>query len=252
MKRSVVAGLLTVMVVSGFACGQTEPPPGPPRVGSINYIEGQTVLNNQALSPTSAGSVALEGGQLLTTHTGRAEVLLTPGIFLRIAENSSVKMISPDLANTSVQLLQGRAMVEVLDIHKENNVRANLDDVSIQLVNKGLYDFDADHHEIRVFKGTARVYTGKQNIKLTGNHELALTTGGKLTPHGFDSRPYEDAFFLWSALRSGYLSEAGVDTARTYMGVGARMVWPKLVWPWLVLGSLVWGLDVCPCERDLL
>jgi len=105
MKRSVVAGLLTVMVVSGFACGQTEPPPGPPRVGSINYIEGQAVLNNQALSPTSAGSVALEGGQLLTTHTGRAEVLLTPGIFLRIAENSSVKMISPDLANTSVQLL---------------------------------------------------------------------------------------------------------------------------------------------------
>ena len=230
MKRSVVAGLLTAMMVSGSVCGQTEPHAAPPRVGSINYVEGQALLNNEALSPSSAGSVALEGGQLLTTHTGKAEVLLTPGIFLRVADNSSVKMISPDLANTSIQLLQGRAMVEVLDIHKENNIRVNLDDVSAQLVNKGLYDFDADHHEVRVFKGTARLYAGTQNIKLTGNHELTLNTG-KLTPHAVDSRPYEDDFFRWNALRSGYLSEAGVDAARTYIGVGPGWYGPHWYGP---------------------
>lgn len=130
--------------------------------GSINYVEGTASIGPQALSPNSAGSIALEKGQTLTTAAGKVEVLLTPGVFLRVADNSSVKMVSPDLANTEVAMEKGRAAIEVLDIHKENNIRVDVNDTSTKLVDKGLYEFDADSNQVRVFKGKAEVYAGDQ------------------------------------------------------------------------------------------
>jgi hypothetical protein len=70
------------------------------QIGTINYVEGQAAIDGQSLDANSLGSVVLGRGQTLTTETGRVEVLLTPGVFLRVDHNSAVKMISPDLADT--------------------------------------------------------------------------------------------------------------------------------------------------------
>lgn len=236
-----VTGLLLGTGASGPVRGQTENVQGqtrnthPARPGSINYVEGQASIGTEALSPNSVGSVELDKGQSLTTQAGKVEILLTPGVFLRVADNSSVKMISPDLANTEVELDKGRIMVEALDIYKENNIRIDQNDVSTKLLKNGLYDFDADHAQIRVFKGTAEVYAKGQTIKVTGQRELSLNAAGKLKPRDFDTRQYEDDFFRWSALRSGYLSEAAVDEARVYIGPGPGWYgpgWYGLGWYW--------------------
>ena len=203
--------------------------------GSINYVEGEAAIGAQVLSSDSAGSVTLEKGQNLTTKTGKVEILLTPGVFLRVADNSSVKMVSPDLADTEVMLEKGRASVEVLDIHKENNIRINESDASTKLLDKGLYGFDADHDQVRVFKGKADVYVGSHKVTLKSEHELTLNTTGKLKAQNFDTRQYEDDFFRWCALRSGYLSEASVDAARTYIGPGPGWYgpgWYGTGWYW--------------------
>jgi len=206
------------------------------RPGSINYVEGKASIGTQALGSNSPGFVELEKNQTLTTEDGKVEILLTPGIFLRVAGNSSVKMVSPDLANTEVEIVGGRAIVEILDIHKENNIRIDLNDTNTKLLNKGLYGFDAGENQIRVFKGKAEVNAKDQKITLSGEHELTLNTGGKLKAQGFDTRKYEDDFFRWCALRSGYLSEAGVDEARLYIGYGPTWYGPGW-WTRVVLGS---------------
>jgi len=82
--------------------------------GTLNYVEGQASIGNQTLDSKAIGSVELQAGQILTTENGKAEVLLTPGVFLRLGSNSSVKMISPDLTNTQLALNQGEAMLEVM------------------------------------------------------------------------------------------------------------------------------------------
>jgi hypothetical protein len=192
----------------------------PPRPGSINYVEGKASIGTQELGPNSAGSIELEKGQILTTEAGKVEILLTPGVFLRVADNSSVRMVSPSLADTAVAIEKGRAAIEVLDIRNENDIRISLDDTSTKLLSKGLYDFDAAQDQIRVFKGKADVYVGDQRITLTSERELGVNAGGKLKAQNFDTRKYEDEFFRWSALRSGYLSEASVDEARVYVGMG--------------------------------
>jgi len=192
----------------------------PARPGSINYVEGKASIGTQELGPNSAGTMELEKGQMLTTEAGKVEILLTPGVFLRVADNSSVRMVSPSLANTAVAIDKGRAAIEVLDIRNENDIRISLDDTSTKLLSKGLYDFDAAQDQIRVFKGKADVYVGDQRITLTSQRELGVNASGKLKAQNFDTREYEDEFFRWSALRSGYLSEASVDEARVYVGMG--------------------------------
>ena len=75
------------------------------------------------------GSIELGTGQSLTTNTGKAEVLLTPGVFLRVGENSSVTMISPSLTRTELRVEKGQATAEVAEIRPENNLRIAQDGV---------------------------------------------------------------------------------------------------------------------------
>jgi hypothetical protein len=169
----------------------------------------------------------------LTTQAGKVELLLTPGVFLRIADNSAVKMISPDLANTEVELSRGRAIIEALDVHKENSIRLYQNGGVVTVVKNGLYDFDADHSNVRVFSGEADVHNGSQEVKLKDKRMATIRTDVPLKAQGFENRPYEDEFYRWSALRSAYLSEASIDMARTYIGPGPGWYGPGWAgWGW--------------------
>jgi len=209
------AALLPVLVSPTLVCS---PAWGsiPPQPGVVNYVEGQAAIGNQTLSPNSVGSVKLSAGESLMTQNGKAELLLTPGVFLRIAGNSQIQMVSPDIANTVLTLQRGRALVEVDRIYTANNVRVNENGATVELTKPGLYDFDADHGQIRVFDGNAEVQVAGRAIDLKKGHEVTLNQAGKLKSRDFDQKAYQDDFFRWASLRSSYLAEANVDAARQY------------------------------------
>ena len=170
-----VGGFLLAALLVSTARGSV-----PPQPGTVNYIEGQAAIGSQALTDKSVGSARLAAGQSLSTENGRAEILLTPGIFLRVGDHSSVQMISPGLADTIVNLEKGRAMFEVAEIRPENNVRLGENGSSTQLLKAGLYDFDADRGLIRVFDGKAEVQTAGHHTEVKSGHQLALNAAGKL------------------------------------------------------------------------
>ena len=206
----------------------------PPQPGTINYIEGHASEGGQALGEKSVGTAKLGAGQSLSTQDGKVEILLTPGIFFRVDDHSSVRMISPGLADTVLELDKGRAMVEVADIRPENNVRVNEGGESTRLLKPGLYDFDADRGQIRVFDGKAFVQTGGQRIEVKSGRQLNLNATGKLKARRFDKTAYTDDFYRWASLRSSYLAEANVDAARTYGAAGgwSPSVWNGTGWYW--------------------
>ena len=224
---------LAALIMSPVWAGQ---PNGsiPPQPGTINYIEGQASIGSQTLTEKSVGSTTLEAGELLATQKGRAEVLLTPGIFLRVDNNSSVRMVNPGLADTVLALEKGRAMVEVTEIRPQNNVRIEEDGASTRLLKTGLYDFDADHAQIRVFDGKARAQTDDRQTEVKGGHELDLNNNPKLKSQKFDKKAAEDDLYRWASLRSSYVAEANVDAARRYAaGSGwAPGLWYGSGWYW--------------------
>jgi hypothetical protein len=199
----------------------------PPRPGTINYVEGQASVGALALGEKSVGTAELAAGQSLSTETGRVEVLLTPGIFFRVDDHSSVRMISPGLADTVVALQKGRALVEVADIRPENNVRVTEGGASAQLLKAGLYDFDADRGVIRVFDDRASIQTVGRLIEVKSGRQVILNATGKPKARKFDKKAYTDDFYRWGSLRSSYLAEANVDAARTY---GGRVGWSPVAW----------------------
>jgi len=226
-----IPGILLGAMVLAPAWSQN-PAAHPPRPGSVNYVEGAASIGTVPVTPNSIGVLELDRGQTLATQAGKVEILLTPGVFFRLADNSSVTMMSPDLANTEVRLDKGRAMVEVVEIRKENNIRIGQAGGETRLLKKGLYDFDADHNEVRVFTGSAKVTAGNRSVTL-GSGQKTILTATPVKVLRFERRQYEDEFYRWSGLRSGFLSEASIDVARTYIGPGPGWYGPGWVgWGW--------------------
>jgi hypothetical protein len=208
----VLAAVLSMPALANDTSEKTAVP------GALNYVEGQASIGAEALDSKSVGSAQLQTGQELTTEDGKAEILLTPGVFLRVGSNSAVKMISPSLANTQIALEKGHAMVEVAEIHPENDIRISADGATTTLLKTGLYDFDLRQSEMRVFDGNASVLEGDQHTTVKGGHEIRLNySGAKLKAQKFDKKQYQDGdLYRWSSLRSAYLAEANVNAAGLY------------------------------------
>ena len=190
--------------------------------GTLNYVEGQASIGNQSLDAKSIGSTQLDAGQSITTQNGKAEILLTPGVFLRVGSNSSVKMISPSITDTQVELDQGQVMVEVAEIHSQNDIRIAAVGSTTRLLKTGLYDFDLGQSQLRVFDGKADVMQGDQHTDVGGGRAINLNAGGaKLKAVKFDKKQFQDAdLYRWSSLRSAYLAEANVNAAGLYANNG--------------------------------
>jgi hypothetical protein len=202
----------------------------PARPGTVNYVEGQAATGGQSLDAKSVG-VELGEGQSVTTLAGKVEILLTPGVFLRLGPNSSAKLVADGLADTQVQLDQGHAIIEVDQIFPQNHLRMIQGSFTIDLQKKGLYDFDATEHQVRVFDGEAVATNGAHRIELKSGHELNLAAAD-VKAHGFDKKASEGDLYNWSRLRSSYLAEANISEARTYV-TGAGFYGTGWYWnPW--------------------
>jgi len=201
--------------------------------GALNYVEGNASMGGQILGSKSIGSAQLQAGQSLTTQIGKAEILLTPGVFLRVGDNSTIKLISPSITNTVVDLERGHAILEVDEIHPENDIRILADGVNTQVLKTGLYDFNADQSRLLVFDGKALVQNGESRTNAKGGREVQFASNAPLKARKFDKKAYEDGdLYRWSSLRSSYVAEANVDAA----GIYAENGWG----PW---GMGWWGAD---------
>jgi hypothetical protein len=207
---------------------------GPGRPGTVNYVEGQVYLAAQPLDEKSVGSIEVDPGQTLTTNTGKAEILLTPGVFVRLGDSSSATMISSDLTNTKLSIDRGEALVEVAEIHEENDLRILVDGKSTELLKTGLYDFNENQHLVRVLDGEAMVSDGERSIKVNSGHMVDLATNGPIKAQKFDKKELEaEDLYRWTSLRSGYLAEANVDYAPNYSFGGNGWFGEGWYWdPW--------------------
>ncbi len=170
------AGLFLAAVLSAPAWGVSDHP-GTAYPGTLNYVEGQVSIGSQPVDSKSIGKAQLGAGETITTQLGKAEVLLTPGVFLRVGDSSEVKMIAPNLTDTEVAIQKGEATVEVTDIHSENRLIVDEGDAATRIVKKGFYDFAADQGVVRVFSGQAEVQENDQHVKVKGGHEVMLAAG---------------------------------------------------------------------------
>ena len=223
--------------MSGAAAQQTSPTspnysqqmPSPVGPGTVNYVEGQVQLAGTTLSPQSVGSATLQAGQTLTTGDGYAEVLLTPGAFLRAGHNSDIRMLSAGLADTRVEVNRGQAILEVDQLIDGTSLAVSMNGSATQIVKKGLYAFNADSQTIRVLDGKAKLQSEIRTETLGKHDEVALTGDHAFKKRNFNDKvAKEDPLYVWSKARSQDEAQASVGSASdadAYASVGSGWYW---------------------------
>jgi hypothetical protein len=204
--KSVLVLSLATLFTPAFAQQQGA---NPARPGTLNYVEGQASIDGRQVTAHSVGQAEVEPGQYLATADGKAEMLLTPGVFLRLDKNSMVKMIKPDLTHTEVSIEQGRAEVEADQLYPQNMILINQKGGQTQILKNGLYEFNLDANTVRTFDGKAAVYPGND---LQSNVKPVDVKGGKQITLAAQYAGYGPAYgyggfapgWAWDASLYGY------------------------------------------------
>ena len=211
--------------------------------GVIHYVEGQVSVDDKAVQPKFGQFPDVATGQTLATEDGRAEVLLTPGVFLRVAENSSFRMVSNQLSDTHVRILTGSALIEVAELLQDNAITLETGGANVVLTKKGLYRVDTGRGEIdpstlRVYDGEARVSAASADadakpavVKRGRQVDLNLVAAGPLEAKNFDAKE-TDAFYRWGSRRSAYIADANLVSAKSAQTTMAYAGSGRSGWAW--------------------
>jgi hypothetical protein len=167
--------------------------------GVVSLIDGDVTLKRG----TSAWETLLEGDELKagdvikTGTTGRVEILLNPGTYLRIAENSEFAFPDVSAFRLKLNLLIGTAILEsaIVDLP----IKFNTPQYAFNITQSGLYRFRATpegRSELMIRKG--RVLVAGAQIK---EGKKVVVENGPPTIVSFDKKA-EDDFEMWSKTRA--------------------------------------------------
>ena len=209
MKSSVLSGISLVLALGVLPAGAQTVIGA--KSGVINWVEGDTFLGDKpyVMQPSQFGEV--KENMVFRTEEGRAEVLLPPGVFFRMGENTSFKMISNRLVDTRVELLSGSAVIEIDDIEKDSAVTVVCKGATITLAKAGLYRFDAEPAQIKVHKGGAEVAINGQTTSVGGGKMMTL--GAVASVEKFNTAD-TDSLDRWSHRRAEVVANANISAAK--------------------------------------
>jgi hypothetical protein len=172
------------------------------RAGTIHYIRGQVSVDGQPLTMTPLKFSLLKEGQVLRTGSGRAEILLGPGVFLRLGEDGALRMLDTRLENAEVEVQQGTSLVEVVEMPNGSDVHVVSGPTRTGFKGIGLHRFEANSHELRVFGGHAEVIAAGHRVEAGRGQVVHLDD--TLSVSRFDPHR-KDALHMWAARRSFFL-----------------------------------------------
>jgi hypothetical protein len=134
------------------------------RSGLINFAEGEVFLSDQPVEQKAGKFPEVREGAELRTEAGRAEVLLTPGMVMRVGPDSAITMTSTSLIDTRVEFRRGSAVIEVSEDPDGTKARVKYRDYEIRFPKRGTFRIDSMPREFRVYDGEAEIsYLGDKS-----------------------------------------------------------------------------------------
>jgi hypothetical protein len=181
--------------------------------GVIHFFDGNVYLGDQRLEQHLGKFPSMTQGSELRTAEGRAEVLLTPGVFLRVGELSAIRMISNSLADTRVELEAGSAIVDSGEPNPGTSVTLTYKDYQVHFLQKGVYRIDSDPAALVVREGLAEVSAGAKGTPVSVEHGMSLPFAKILVPEPSNAKT-GDALGDWENGRSQSITADNAITAQ--------------------------------------
>lgn len=175
------------------------------RAGGLNLVEGDVSVQRRGANARNSianGELIENGDRLETGANSRAEILLNPGSYLRLGENSEIELTDSSLDSLRIKLNRGIAIIEagggsdkfaVIELQSNNAI--------ILIDKKGVYrienQIDSGYTLASSQKGRARV--NGEEIKEGKEIKIAANGGAEIAK--FDKK-VQDNFDLWSSSRA--------------------------------------------------
>lgn len=179
------------------------------RAGGVNFVSGEVSFRRAGKTRWQrlTTSDELKDGDAVRTGAGAfAEILLSPGSYLRLGESSELEMTNTASDKLRVRLLGGSAVVEATGYDDlKILIAVSTPRAQVEVLRAGIYRFNvpaADVAEVFVRKGRAQI--GGETVK-GGKFARAGAAGVEVAK--FDKKD-EDAFDLWSRSRARELARA--------------------------------------------
>jgi len=172
--------------------------------GIVYFFEGSVCLGDQVLQPHPGKFSSVPPGAELRTAEGRAEVLLTPGVFVRIGARSAIRMVANELSDTRVELLAGSALVDSAEPNSGTSVTLIYKNWSVRFLEQGVYRIDTDPPRLSILQGKAEVSAGTGK-GITVGRDMNLPFASVLVPQPSSDWP-QDALSAWAEGRQQSIS----------------------------------------------
>lgn len=201
------------------------------KAGGVNLVTGDVTVKTRGSADWRAlnsNEDLVAGDTVRSGSYGRAEVLLNPGSYLRIAENTEFELSDPSLDSMRIKIVKGSALIEVTG-GDETKILMDIETPQSRMMidRRGLYRINVtptNTTELLVRKGRAIVTADSGLATIVKDGKIAAVTGGQVTVAKFDKQN-QDAFDLWSKDRGQALVAANSrlsqrDIARNYSRYG--------------------------------
>lgn len=179
------------------------------KAGGINFVSGNVTVNRKGgrTQQSLTDQDSLESGDVVTTGAGgRVEVLLNPGSYLRVDENSEFELTDASLEHLRIKLVRGSAIIEAVGADDiELAMEVLTPQTTVKIVKQGIYRINVlqtGATEVLVRKGRALVGPTAEVVK--GGDKITVS-GGRMLVAKIDKRE-QNAFDLWSRDRAEYLA----------------------------------------------
>lgn len=196
------------------------------KAGGVSYATGAVRVDRMATNKRhilAKGDEINDGDIITVGETGNAEILLNPGSFLRLAENTDIQFADTNLESLLLKMKNGSAVIEASAVGGEGgaDIRIVTPQSTISLEKSGIYRLNvtANATEIFVWKGAATA--GNEIVK--AGRKAILQKGATAVVAKFDKDESRDGLDLWSKDRSKELAKINSkiksrDLARAFSG----------------------------------
>jgi hypothetical protein len=184
------------------------------RAGGINAVTGRAVVHARGNSDWELLTIKddLEAGDMVKTSAdGRVEMLLNPGSYMRVGENSQFELADNSLENLEIRLVSGTAIVEATG-GDDTELMINIvtPHTRMAIVRRGLYRINVvpgDATELIVRKG--RVLLANSQTKVKGGTKI-IFSGSTFSMAKLEKADKKsiDSFEVWSKQRAETVAQA--------------------------------------------
>ncbi len=152
------------------------------RSGLVHYFDGVVYVADRPLESHLGKYASIPEGEKLRTEHGKAEVLLTPGVFLRVGENTTIRMVDTALADTKVELISGSAILDSLDAGAGRLSTMLYKGWTLTQNQKGVYRVDSNPARVSVREGEVEVVATGANSPVSVEAGMEMPFASILVP----------------------------------------------------------------------